>query len=90
MPRWRRFTDADWINQTGVGQPTELGESRLLDGQWLFLDNAAVFNPRHAYTEGVVDLDLTIPTEYARLAHDFEIADGIEIVIENGGELLVI
>ncbi len=90
MPRWRRFTDADWIDQTGVGQPTELGESRLLDGQWLFRDNAAAFNPRHAYTDNVIDLDLAIPSAYARVAHDFELADGISIEIEQGAELLVL
>ncbi len=90
MPRWRRFTDADWIVQTGVGQPTEIGESRFLDDRWLFRDSAAVFNPRHAYTEAEIDLDLVVPAGFSRVVHDFEIADGTSIDVEQGAELLVL
>jgi len=90
MPRWRRVSDICWIQQTGVGQPSEEGASRYLDDRWLFRDSHAVFNPRHGYTENEVTLDLTVPTGFARLAHDFEIANTIEIVIEQGAELLVI
>ncbi len=90
MPRWRRFSDADWIVQTGVGQPTEVGESRFLDDRWLFRDAFAAFNPRHGYTENEVSLDLVIPAGFARMAHDFEIADGIGIDVEQGAELLVL
>lgn len=90
MPRWRRISDINWIVQTGVGQPTELAESRFLDARFLFRDAASVFNPRHGYTENVIDLDLTVPSGFARLAHDFELSDGIEITIENEGELLVL
>ena len=49
-----------------------------------------MFNPRHAYTENEFDLDVTIPSGFARLAHDFEVADGIEVTIEDGAELLVL
>lgn len=88
--RWERVTDTAWVIQTGVGQPTETAESRFLDDRWLFRDSAAVFNPRHAYTEHVVDLDLVVPGTQARIAHTFEIADGIDIDVEQGGELLVL
>lgn len=90
MPRWRRISDINWVIQTGVGQPTELGESRFLDDRWLFLDAAAVFNPRHGYTENEVNLDLVVPAGFSRIVHDFEIADGTSIEVEQGAELLVL
>ncbi len=90
MPRWRRISDINWVVQTGVGQPTELAESRFLDDRWLFLDAAAVFNPRHGYTENEVDLDLVVPAGFARMMHDFEVADGTGIDVEQGAELLVL
>ena len=91
MPRWNRITDICWVIQPSVtGQPTEIGGSRFLADRWLFRDAPGVFNPRHSYTENEFDLDVTIPTGFTRLAHDFEIADGIEVTIEDGAELLVL
>jgi len=90
MPQWRRITDICWVIQTGVGQPSEVGASRFLDDRWLLRDAFAAFNPRHGYTENEINIDLTVPTGYARIVHDFEIADGTSVDIENGAELLIL
>lgn len=36
----------------------------------------------------LIQLDITVPGTHALMVHDIEIVDGIEITIEDGGELL--
>jgi len=38
----------------------------------------------------LIQQNITIPSTHALLVHDIEIVDGIEITIEDGGELLVL
>ena len=87
--RDERVLDFFWIGQA-VGQPTEAGQCRYDDGRILYRDALAVFNPRHAFTENLYEIDTVVPATLSMIAHDFEIADGVEITVESGGELLVL
>jgi len=89
VSRDERVRDFCWVAQSGpVTQPTSLGLARFVFDRVLQVDSHGTYNPRQAYLPFVFTIDKTIPATHSYLAHDFEVADGVEVVVE--GELLVL
>lgn len=63
--------------------PVVLGDSlklqRLQAGDWV---------PGPHMLDRVISANITVPGDKTMLTHDSEIADGVEITIEDGGEVL--
>lgn len=72
-------------------QPSQVGELRNDGGDFYAQDNLGVFNLRQ---DGVIvrliSADLTIVAGTTRLHRETVIANGVEVTIEDTGELLVL
>ncbi len=91
FPGTREEEEILFDDRTGDGDPTDERAMRYLGGDFRMKDSIGVFNPRDPgifFLDRVISTSITVPGDKTWLAHDAEIADGVEILVLDGGEVL--
>lgn len=86
-PRFEEETEYDDLTPNFASTERRV---RYANDRFSMRDAAGEFNPRNGWTQFVIPFSFTIPSGWARMMHDPELADGVEITIASGGEMLVL
>ena len=79
-------------DRTADGDPVVEGAIRRVGGCVRILDSTGVYDPREARGSVLIprsyDTEVSVPSSFTLLWHDITIEDGVDLIVEDGGEVL--
>ena len=86
----RAVEELPLVDATADGLPAVSGTVRYTQGGVHAKDTHGAMNLRDGFARNTIPFDLTVPADVTWFAHDFLIADTVEVLILNTGEALVL
>lgn len=86
----REEEEVQFYDRTADGLPLVTGALRYTQQGFTGLDAHASFNFRDSFIRKTMPYDLYVPADLTFLTHDLVIADGVDITVEDTGEMLVL
>jgi hypothetical protein len=90
VDKFQRDVEELPLDATATAVPTTVGVLNYSQGGYQSKDSYGQFNYRDSFVRNTLPFALAVPADITWMTHDVVVADGVEITVEDTGEMLTL